>query len=218
MLQHGIAFADQLHIAVFDTVMHHLDVMTGAVRADIRGARRAVFGLGRNLLENGRDQLVGFFLPAGHDRGPTQRAFLAAGNPGADEVQAVLGQLFRAADRILEKGVAAVDENIAFVEQRAQLFDDVIGAFTGLDHQQDTPRRFERGDEILDRIAGHQIPIRKILDHALGLLSRAVIDRDRVPAGFDVQGQIATHDGHADNADRLFAHDAAFADESADPI
>src|SRR5437762_7244172 len=51
----GIGFANQLHVAVLDSVVHHLDVMTGAVRAHVSTARFAIH-LGGNLAENFRSE------------------------------------------------------------------------------------------------------------------------------------------------------------------
>src|SRR5438105_11621509 len=38
VLEQGIGFANELHIAVLDAVVDHLDVVAGAVRADVRAA------------------------------------------------------------------------------------------------------------------------------------------------------------------------------------
>ena len=42
-----VDFGDELHVGVFDAVVHHLDEVAGAIRADVRAARGAAgFGVG----------------------------------------------------------------------------------------------------------------------------------------------------------------------------
>ena len=51
-LQQVVGFADQLHIAVLDAVVHHLDVVAGAVFAYPVAAGRSIFDLGGDGLED----------------------------------------------------------------------------------------------------------------------------------------------------------------------
>ena len=54
VFEDGVRFADQLDVAVLDTVVHHLDVMTGAVRSHVTAARFAIH-LRRDLAKERRD-------------------------------------------------------------------------------------------------------------------------------------------------------------------
>ena len=92
-----VGFADQLHVAVLNAVVDHLDVVAGAVFADPIAAGRAVFNFGGNGLENLLDMGPRCRISAGHDGGAEARAFFAAGNAGADEENALVGQVLRAA-------------------------------------------------------------------------------------------------------------------------
>ena len=58
--------------------------------------------------------------------GPFERPFLAAGDAGADEEQALRLQRPGAAGGVGVVGVAAVDEDVARLEQRDELVDDVV--------------------------------------------------------------------------------------------
>ena len=82
-----IRLADQLHVAVFDAVVDHFDVMARAIFAHPIAARRAVLDLGGDALENILDVRPRGRRAAGHDGRAVARAFLAAGNAGADEQQ-----------------------------------------------------------------------------------------------------------------------------------
>lgn len=51
---------------------------------------------------------------------PFQRALFTAGNAGADEVEALVGQFAVTTDGVLIVGVAAIDQDIALVQVRSQ--------------------------------------------------------------------------------------------------
>ena len=108
-----IGLADQLHVAVFDAVVDHFDVMARAVFAHPIATRRAVLDLGGDALENILDVRPGRRRAAGHDGRAVPRAFLAAGNAGADEQQPLAFQILDAAVGVLEKRIAAVDDDVA---------------------------------------------------------------------------------------------------------
>ena len=57
---------------------------------------------------------------AGHDGRAEARAFLAAGDAGADEQQALALEVLRAADGVREVRVAAVDDDVARLQVRQQ--------------------------------------------------------------------------------------------------
>ena len=65
-----VRFGNQLHVAVFDPVMHHFDKMPGAVFADPVAARGTVFDFGGNALKNVLDVGPGGRRAARHDGGP----------------------------------------------------------------------------------------------------------------------------------------------------
>ena len=66
-LHQVIRFANELHVAVFDAVVDHLDVVAGPARADPFAAGDVAVraDLGGDGLEDGLDQRPGFFAPAG---------------------------------------------------------------------------------------------------------------------------------------------------------
>ena len=76
--QQMIRLADELHIAVLDAVVNHLDVMARAVFADPIAARRAVFHLGGDGLKDFLDVGPRRGVSAWHDRRPEARSLFAA--------------------------------------------------------------------------------------------------------------------------------------------
>ena len=57
-------------------------------------------------------------VAAGHDRRAFERALFTARHAGADEAQAFLGQILRAADGVREIAVATVDDYVAGFHKR----------------------------------------------------------------------------------------------------
>ena len=53
-----VGFGDELHVGVLDAVVHHLDEVAGAVRADV-GAARGSVDVGADRLQHGAERLVG---------------------------------------------------------------------------------------------------------------------------------------------------------------
>jgi hypothetical protein len=82
-LEQVVGLSNQLHVAILDAVVHHLDVVPGAAWANVDHARLAI-DLGGNGLEDGFDQLPCLGLTTGHDGGAPQSSLLAAADPGSD--------------------------------------------------------------------------------------------------------------------------------------
>jgi hypothetical protein len=55
-------------------------------------------------------------------------------------------------------GVARVDDDVARVEVRRDLFDDLVHGPARLDHDEDPAWAFEGGDELFHRVGGEQAP------------------------------------------------------------
>jgi hypothetical protein len=115
-LQQVVGFADQLHVAVLDAVVDHLDVVACAVFAHPVAAGCSVFDLGGDGLEDLLHVRPRGGIAAGHDGGAEARAFFAAGDAGADEENAFFGEILGAAVGIGEQRVAAVDDDVAGFE------------------------------------------------------------------------------------------------------
>ncbi|GEM_PF-5857904 len=66
-------------------------------------------------------------------------------------------QIFAAALRVSEERIAAVDNDVAFFEQRSELADNRIHGRAGLHHDHGFARSLERADEFLHRARGLNI-------------------------------------------------------------
>src|SRR5437588_5314381 len=147
---HVVAFGDELHVAVLDAVVHHLDVVARAARPDVCDAR-AVVNLGGDGLPDGTYLLVGLPVAARHQGRPPQRALLAAGDAGADEVEALRLQLLLAALGVHEVGVAAVNDDVALVEIGLDLLDRPVNRIARLDQKDDLAWALQSLDVLFGR-------------------------------------------------------------------
>src|SRR5262249_10533619 len=134
-----IGFRDQLHIGIFDAVMHHLHIVAGATRADIGAAGRAI-DLRRHLGHHRLDARIGAPFAAGHHARRFTRALLAARYAHADEAELPLLEAGEAALRIGEQRIAAVDHDVVGLEVRHELADHVVDRLAGLHHDDDRAR------------------------------------------------------------------------------
>ncbi|MCY1499927.1 hypothetical protein D9M68_339580 [compost metagenome] len=195
--QDAVDFGDHLHVGIFDAVVDGLDEMAGAVFAEPGNARVVVVFRG-NRGQNALDALPGFFLAADHDRRAVARAFLTAGNAHADEGTVL--QRLEAAHRVAEVGVAGIDHDVALGKVGLQDFHLLIDRLTGLDHDDDRPRRADGGDERFDGVAGHDLAL-KVAGFRVEFMRRldgAVEHGDLVALFSDVERQVRAHDAKTD--------------------
>ena len=120
------------------------------------------------------------------------------------------GQLLAAALGVREMAVAAVDDDVAFIQQGFQLIDHRIHRGAGFDHDNNPARALQAGHEILDGVAGDDIfALGARLGEISGLLGRPVEHGRAEPVALDVQYEVFAHDGESDQPDSGFFHDKA---------
>ena len=219
-LHEGVGLADHLHVAIFDAVVDHLDVVARAVFADVGGAGDAaddgfagggadegLAGLGVDLGGDGvpdrGEFLVGGAVAAGHEGRAEAGAFFAAGHAGADEAETFFLHRLLAADGVGPEGVAAVDDDVVGLEERDEAVDDRVGGLTGLDEDDHLAGLREGGDELLERLGPDETAGGGGIfgDELFGFFDRAVVNRDLEAVVGDVEGEVLTHHGEADESD-----------------
>ena len=148
ILQQEVGLRDELHIGVLDAVVHHLHVVSCAVRTDIGAAWLAIH-MCRDRFENGADGFVECCTAARHQRRAEPCALLTARNAHAKVVELMLLDELRTTDRILKEGVAAVDDDIPRLHHLQQGVNHHVHRFSRLYHQNNAARLLERMDEVL---------------------------------------------------------------------
>ena len=147
-----------------------------------------------------RDHLA---IAADHQAEAVREAPDAAGRPGIDVADAVLGQLRVAADVVVEVRVAAVDDRVAGLQVLQQLLDLRLRRGAGRDHDPGRPRLRELRDELrdavgrLDVVAGRAL----LVGQLVGLLDRAVVGDDRVPVPDQASDHVRAHPPEPDEAE-----------------
>ena len=195
-----VDFGDQLHVAVFDAVVDHLDVVTRTTWPDVRNAR-SVLGFGRDGFEHRLQLLVGADGTARHEGWAPEGTFFAAGDTHTHELHSAGGIFARATLCISVERVATVDQDVAFIEKRREFLGYCVYCSASLHHQEDSTRAFQRVDEFFEgeraKNVGVLAPGRK---EFLGTRSRAIVDgRSEAIAG-NVEGEVLAHDGQSNDA------------------
>ena len=145
ILEQIVRLGDELHVAVLDAVVNHLDEMPRPAVAAVGDAGHAVVGLGGDLLQDRLQVLVRFLVAAGHQAGAPQRAFFAAADAHAEKSNPRRPKLLLPPLGVGEMRVAAVDHDVARLEKRLELVNDHIHRLAGLDHDQNPPGLSEGG-------------------------------------------------------------------------
>jgi hypothetical protein len=204
-VQHVVGLRDELHVAVLDAVVHHLDEMPGPVGTDVRHARSGL-RLRRDGLEHVLDPRPRRGGAARHDRRAEARAFFAARDTAADEVQPLIAQGGLAAAGVGEVRVAAVDDDVVRLEQRRQLAEHLVDRGAGGDHHHDAARPFERAHQILEALRAGELVAGVILEEGVGPVGLEVPHRDRKAVLLDVEREVAAHRAEADDGEAAATH------------
>ncbi|MNN01267.1 hypothetical protein D3C81_1138780 [compost metagenome] len=183
-----VGFANQLHIAIFDAVMHHFHVMSGSVRTNICTARIAVHFCG-NCRQNRFNQLISGFLATRHDGWSFQGAFFTARYPCTDKAESFSFQFFAAALRIREVCVTPIDDNVPLIQVWQQLFDRAVCGRTGLYHDKNFARRFQRVHELFDgKRADQVLAFGFVIEQVMRFFRGAVKYRHGKAPAFNIKG------------------------------
>ncbi|MPM62593.1 hypothetical protein SDC9_109469 [bioreactor metagenome] len=181
--------------------------MARAVFAHPVAAGHIALDLCADGLKDGLDERPGRGRAAGHHARPLQRAFLAAGNAGADIEKSLAFNQRRAADGVRKVTVAAVDDYIARFKDGEQFFNVLVHRLPGLDHEHDLARRAQRVLEFFQRAAADDIVLFSAAFHKLiHLFRRAVVHRNGEPLRLHVHDQVFAHHGEPDQTDIRFFH------------
>ena len=197
-----VRLGDELHVGVLDAVVDHLHEVARAVVADVGDARLAL-GDGGDRAQDRSERRPGLVRSARHDRRPVQRALLAAGDAGADEVDA--GGSRTAFSRRMVSVNSALPPSMMMSPGSKTFTSSSMTASVpapGLHHDQGGARLRERCGEGRVVGAGHEPGLGMLVHQRLRLLVGAVEDRDGVPgAAGEVAGEVGAHHRQSDDSD-----------------
>lgn len=131
--------------------MDHLDVVASTAVTNPLAAGLAV-RLGSDALEDVLDVRPGLLVAAGHERGAVAGALLAAGDTGADVADVLGGEVLGAAGGVGVVGVAAVDDDVAVLEEGEEGLDEVVDGLAGHDEEHDLAGALELGAEFFNGV------------------------------------------------------------------
>jgi hypothetical protein len=97
----------------------------------------------------------------------------------AHEQQLRLLGIAATADRVVEVGVAAIDEDVAWGKQRLDLLNELIDRGSSLDHQHQLTGRLELREQVGERvIPGNRLALGGTVQEFIGFACRAIEDAD----------------------------------------
>ena len=190
--QQIVGLADELHIGVLDTVVHHFYKMTGAVGADMGHTRFAIFGgAGRDRFEDGAEGAVRVGGAARHNRGAVQRALFTTRNTGAHKVQTACTHRSLPADCVGVERITAVDNDVARLKHLTKLINHRIRGVAGLHHDDRGAGSLQCGSELFEGVRGNKTGFGMRGNQRVGAFGGAVVNCHGITvAGGEVASQI----------------------------
>ena len=138
-LQDVVSLGNELHQAVLDAVVHHLDVVPRRTLTDV-GHAGVVAHFGGYRFQDGLHYLPRRFVTAGHDAGTTPCPFRTARNAGPEEADVFGLEVLVAAVGVVVVAVPPVDDDVTLVQLRQQTLDHFIDDLAGGHQQHDLAR------------------------------------------------------------------------------
>src|SRR6266850_552371 len=182
------AFAVGLHHPVLDPVVDHLDEVAGAALAEMRPAARWC-----ERIEDRLHDRDGALTAADHHAVAELQSPDAAGHADVEKIEPERRVLLRAADRIAEVRVRAIDQDVALARVPRELIKCVIGRLAGGDHRPEDARWPQLLDHLRDRVGASGALGLRLIDRA-----RAAIARDdAMPAADQPRDHVAAHPAQA---------------------
>jgi hypothetical protein len=194
--------ANQLHVTVLNTVVDHLDVVTGTLVTNPLTACLAV-RLGRDGLENVLDVWPGRLVTTGHDGRTVTGTLLTTRDTGTNEAETLLGEVLCAAVGVGVVRVTTVNDDITLLDSTLdEQLDELVDGLTGHDEEHHAAGLLELGDKLLDGLGTNNgLALGLVLEEVVNLGDSAVESNDSEAMVSGVEDQVLTHDGQTDKTE-----------------
>lgn len=184
--------ANELHVTVLNTVVDHLDVVTGTLVTDPVTAWLVV-ALGGDALEDVLDWGPSSLVTTGHHGGTVAGTLLATGNTGADKVEALGLEVLGPPVGVGEVRVSTVNDDVSSLEQGQKGLDPVVDSLASLHEKHDTTGLLEGGDELLGGVGtDNGLALSLVLEEAVDLGDGSVEGSDGETVVSHVQDNVLT--------------------------
>ena len=107
-----VSFANQLHVTILDPIVHHFDIMSGAILSDPVTTGSSVIHLGRNGLEDVLYMRPCRFRSTRHDGRAATCTLFSTTDTGADELKALGFQVSRSAHAVLVERIPPINNDV----------------------------------------------------------------------------------------------------------
>ena len=114
-------------------------------------------GLRSGLLEDLLDVGPGGVRSTGHEGRAVSGTLLTTRDTGTDEQETLGLELLGSSDRVGVVRVTTVNDDVALLEVRLELSNEVVDGLTGLDEEDDSSGSLEVGAELLDRLGADDV-------------------------------------------------------------
>lgn len=131
---------------------------------------------------------------------------LAAADADAHETDVLGVKIGNSAVGVVVMRIAAVDDEIVFVEQRSELADDSVNDRPGGHEEHDVARRFEFAEEIFEAVTDGERHSGTFVEKKLPFRRIEVVSNARNTVLGDIQQKIPAHCAESDHSEVSFCH------------
>jgi len=198
-----VGFADQLHVAILNTVVDHLDVVTSTLVTNPLAAGFAVRFRGDGL-ENILDVWPRLLVTTRHNAGAITGALFTSRDTTADKTNTLFGQVLCTAVGIGVVGVTTINDDVTLLDATLveEQLNEVIDRLSSHDEHHHAAGLLQLLHELLDGVcANNRLALSLIVQEPIDLCDGSIESNNSESMVSGIEDQVLTHDSKADEAE-----------------
>src|ERR1700730_16126612 len=145
---------------------------------------------------------VSILVTTRHQTGSPECSLLAAGRPRPDEIEAFGFQRFFSTLGVSVMRVAAVNDDVAFIEKGFDQIDGPVDRIACLHEQDDFAWLLKRTNKLFGRVRANNLLSRVVRNKSIKHRRVTVVNCYRITIAFAVGSQVLAHDAETDHSYR----------------
>uniref|UniRef100_A0A0A0KUU0 Uncharacterized protein n=1 Tax=Cucumis sativus TaxID=3659 RepID=A0A0A0KUU0_CUCSA len=202
MFQNVVGLRNELHITIFNTIMHHLNEISGTPFTYVSNTR-TIINLSSYLLENILNIRISLKRSSRHQRGTMTSTIFTTRNPHPKIKNPSFRSLRNSTLSILIPLITTINDCITRLQVVRQGSNGLIDGQTSLNEDDNRSRTLNRENKITRIVLTKKREITFVMGAIYSLInlgSGAIVNGNGEAFLSDVEGEVLAHDGQAGKA------------------